>query len=259
MADCIKRIEYNCMIPQGKKHTVKGEKGFCSAVILKSLCKAEISGKVLDIFPDSVILLPENESLSFVSENNQVFFDGFLFSGREDVFSEPTVIEDIACGELSASIKEMKIEQFDERLLRGEICRAYADIFFMKLDRLKAEKETRHKVHAFYKIREDIYNQPYKNWKIDDLIAGSGLSRRQFYYTWRAVFKNTPLQDILNSRIEYAKTLLTTTEMRISEITAACNFSSDQYFIQTFKKRVGVPPSKFRFDFVRFTNLDQRT
>ena len=258
MQETVCKIEYNCMIPQEKRYTVKGESDLCCVLIIKSVCDILCQNARYSVFPDSVLCLPRETDVTVISGEDPVYFDGFHFC-NDEMYTDAEMIDGLACGELSSLIKQMKTECFEDRMLRDDICLTYSRIFFMKLARLKFEKETRRKVHAFYSIRENIYNQPYINWKIEDIVAASGLSRRQFYYTWHAVFKNTPLQDILNSRIEYAKTLLTTTEMRIGEISSACNFSSDQYFIQTFKKRVGVSPSKFRFDFVRFTDIEQRT
>lgn len=51
---------------------------------------------------------------------------------------------------------------------------------------------------------------------------------------------------ILDMKIEYAKYLLTSTTMQISEIAEEAYFSDDKQFLHTFKKKTGTTPSKFR-------------
>lgn len=51
---------------------------------------------------------------------------------------------------------------------------------------------------------------------------------------------------ILNMKIDYAKYLLTSTTMQISEIAEEAYFSDDKQFLHTFKKKTGTTPSKYR-------------
>ncbi|APU70479.1 AraC family transcriptional regulator [Companilactobacillus crustorum] len=51
---------------------------------------------------------------------------------------------------------------------------------------------------------------------------------------------------ILNMKIDYAKYLLTSTTMQISEIAEKSYFSDDKQFLHTFKKKTGTTPSKYR-------------
>ena len=52
---------------------------------------------------------------------------------------------------------------------------------------------------------------------------------------------------IRNLKIEKAKKLLSEdSEMRVSEISIKCGFSDYNYFITLFKKKVGMPPQKYR-------------
>jgi AraC-like DNA-binding protein len=55
-----------------------------------------------------------------------------------------------------------------------------------------------------------------------------------------------PSEYVNNIRIAVATSLLTETNMSVSEIAEACGFSDVYYFSKTFKKIVGVSPSKTR-------------
>src|SRR5699024_384166 len=51
---------------------------------------------------------------------------------------------------------------------------------------------------------------------------------------------------ILKMKIEYAKYLLVSTNLLISEIAEKAYFSDDKQFLHTFKNKTGTTPSKYR-------------
>lgn len=252
------RIEYNCQISKNRAYSIETDGKIQGVAVIKTACRAKDSKTEYRIFPDSVLLIAADNHIELTADGSDIIIDIMLFKSRSRSIKETEIISGMPCYEISEVIRLMKSEQLEGRYNNSEMCALYSEIVLKKLERLREEKKLMHKRHAFFKIREDIYNRPYVNRKVDDLIAESGLSRRQFYYTWKVIFNKTPLQDIADSRLEYAKILLTTTEMRICEITASCGYGSEQYFIQSFKKAVGVTPSKFRYDFTRWNGLTPR-
>ena len=54
----------------------------------------------------------------------------------------------------------------------------------------------------------------------------------------------TPMQNVLEARIEMAKRLLAYGGMAIGDVAAACGFQNIYYFSRCFKERVGTPPSR---------------
>lgn len=68
----------------------------------------------------------------------------------------------------------------------------------------------------------------------------------EFSATFTADFGSTPYQFVLDRRIHRAKELLATTTMSITDIGMAVGFSTPSHFAQTFKNRVGMPPSIYR-------------
>jgi len=51
---------------------------------------------------------------------------------------------------------------------------------------------------------------------------------------------------IRKKRLEKAKLLIKTTEMKIPEISNAVGFSDYNYFLRVFKKQFGISPKKYR-------------
>lgn len=65
-----------------------------------------------------------------------------------------------------------------------------------------------------------------------------------------AIFKkftdSTPIEYLINYRIDKAVNLLNTTEKQISEIALDCGFSGSSYFTEMFKRNTGITPKEYR-------------
>lgn len=69
----------------------------------------------------------------------------------------------------------------------------------------------------------------------------------------------SPLQHILNARLERAKTLLAGGALSIKETAAQCSFESEYYFSRFFHKFAGITPSQYRDSLCRTPNPVQTT
>lgn len=91
-------------------------------------------------------------------------------------------------------------------------------------------------------MTENIHRQV----NIQQIAANLGTS-----YSWfRKAFKDytdySPAQYFQELKLRKAKELLTETSLSIKEIAYELDFSSYEYFLSFFKKRVGVTPSEYR-------------
>jgi AraC-like DNA-binding protein len=83
---------------------------------------------------------------------------------------------------------------------------------------------------------------------IDDLTRVSHLSRSYMIGKFKQYCGMSPIDFLIHSRIEKAKTYLQHSSKRIKEIAWRSGFQSEFYFCKTFKKRVGQTPGEFRRD-----------
>ena len=81
---------------------------------------------------------------------------------------------------------------------------------------------------------------------IPELLRGTGLSQRTFYGLWNQFYDESPNEMLQEKRLFAAEQLLTTTDLRIQEIAAACGFSSAVYFYQRFHRKHGCSPAEYR-------------
>jgi len=62
----------------------------------------------------------------------------------------------------------------------------------------------------------------------------------------RRVFGLAPTQFVLRTRIDHARTLLTSTATPLAEIAAACGFTHPSHLTRHFRAAFGGPPGAWR-------------
>ncbi|HCY52043.1 MAG TPA: hypothetical protein DHU65_04990 [Clostridiales bacterium] len=85
--------------------------------------------------------------------------------------------------------------------------------------------------------------------KISRLAENFGMSEAHFIRSFKSYNGVTPRAYALMCRIEHAKMLLSSTDMRIGYIAEACGFSDALYFSRAFKKITGSSPRDYRRNF----------
>lgn len=85
-----------------------------------------------------------------------------------------------------------------------------------------------------------------ENITINQLANISHYSVAQFRRLFHVLMQMSPSDYISTVRINTAKTLLATTNKRISDIAAEVGFFDHAHFIRTFKRRTGLTPAKYR-------------
>ena len=108
--------------------------------------------------------------------------------------------------------------------------------------------------------KNDVYSELYKKIQdiavyiqahcleissISELARTHGFSERSFLRHWMTFFSETPLQMIIRYKLEYACSRLRYTDMTISSIAEALQFSAI-YFDRLFYKKIGMTPRQYR-------------
>ncbi|WGK63976.1 BLUF domain-containing protein [Croceiramulus getboli] len=96
-------------------------------------------------------------------------------------------------------------------------------------------------VHLGDYIAENIS----KRLTIADLVKVTGLSSKKLQTGTRYLYGETVNHFIKNVKLEYAKDLMLTSQLSISEITYEVGISSKSYFSKIFKERFGMLPKDF--------------
>lgn len=98
----------------------------------------------------------------------------------------------------------------------------------------------------FVDLRERIYSNPQEDWSIDTMCRDLILSRGYFQKLYTRCFGISFTQDVINSRIELSKRLLSSTDYSIAYIADQSGYSNYVHFMHQFKKIVGITPTEYR-------------
>lgn len=86
----------------------------------------------------------------------------------------------------------------------------------------------------------------------EELATAAGVSTRQLERLFRAELGRTPGAHYLALRLERARQLARQTDLKLSEIAAACGFASFSHFSRSYRTCFGLPPGAERFRRRRF-------
>lgn len=95
-------------------------------------------------------------------------------------------------------------------------------------------------------LRLTILAQPYKEYSPAELAASMDISPSYFQHLYTELFGISFRADLIGLRIEYAKDLISNTNLTMEQIARMCGYNSEVHFYRQFKKHAGMTPLSFR-------------
>ncbi len=96
------------------------------------------------------------------------------------------------------------------------------------------------------KVLSILESQFEQNILLSDLTLASGLTERTLLRLFKGLTGVTPMQYLINLRLEYARRLLKETDFSVSRIALEAGFSEGNYFSRIFKAKYQMTPKAFR-------------
>ena len=104
-----------------------------------------------------------------------------------------------------------------------------------------------HKEELRVKLMLSYIEQHYmEELKLSDIALSANISVSEALRTFKKMFSTTPIQYVLEVRLQKACEKLLHSSQSISEIAASCGFYDMSYFTRTFRKKTGMTPSAYR-------------
>jgi AraC family transcriptional regulator len=88
------------------------------------------------------------------------------------------------------------------------------------------------------RISEDI--------SLADMAAVTGLSMTHFSHIFKKSMGESPHQFVLQQRVQCAKELLVSLNLRMIDIALACGFKTQQHFARIFRQVCGLSPTEYQ-------------
>lgn len=226
-------------------------------LLIKTGALFTFDGKETLTPPDSFILFREGTP-QYYRSSGSVFTNDWFHLSFEDGDSDfiesldiPTdrVIPIDGIDQLSLLIRNMSYEHFSSNMFRTDSVDLYTKLFFIKLSEFVHRKIDTN-VTSYYDrlslLRTKIYSQPFSDWNVDSLCGELSLSRSYFQHLYKEYFGVSVMSDVIKSRVEHGKYLLSSTDISVRQISQMCGYKNDIHFMRQFKSLTGMTPSQYR-------------
>ncbi len=154
---------------------------------------------------------------------------------------------------IPSSVRRAFSEMFREFMMHGggyeDLCAAKLTAVLVELGRL-ASGDGIAREQRFAGVLEYIHRHYTENLSIAELAAAEHLSVSRFREVFRQTFGCAPSEYIIGLRLQYARDLLTGTNLTVTEIAELCGYGDELYFMRLFRKKTGMSARAYRLETV---------
>jgi AraC-like DNA-binding protein len=118
--------------------------------------------------------------------------------------------------------------------------RANDNVYKLSLLRRNASFE------GYDEIRARIYSSPTEDLRAEKLCRTLGHSAGYFRAMYKELFGLSFHQDLIRSRISYAKLLILTDNSSFASIASRCGYNDEKHFYHQFRQITGLSPKQYR-------------
>lgn len=226
-------------------------------LILKSRAWFELGGAVVEAESGSVILFAKGTPQRYGGLGEEFVNDWMHFEADDEdlaLWERLGIVPDqlIPLGSvasLSETVRSVCDEMHGESPLAGETARLLGTVVWYRLaDLLRLDQPPAMQAHyeRIRQLRNDIYREPEREWRVDDMARQIALSRSYLQHLYTRFFGVSMMEDVLESRMSHAKYLLARTDESVANIAERCGYRSDVHFMRQFKRSVGMRPTEYR-------------
>jgi AraC-like DNA-binding protein len=91
-----------------------------------------------------------------------------------------------------------------------------------------------------------LHKEPSRQWTLQDLAKGAGLSRTRLTQRFRYFLGKSPMAYLAQWRLKLGAEMLQETDHSVAEIAASVGYGSEATFNRAFKREFRCPPARFR-------------
>ncbi len=207
--------------------------------------------------PNTAVYIPKYTPYYYSPVKNtseQIYEDSYIQFYKDDIFMNNTMIPSMKPICISDAFWMIRLLEFVayENYIKSPNSEAIIDnsirtIFFLLHDALKLDISATYSYqNKLQKLRKEIYERPDLSWNMDMIAENLHLSSSYIHRIYKNMFGTSCAQDIINSRIQKSKYLLTYSNLSISNISIECGYNNVEHFSRQFTKITGYTPSKYR-------------
>ena len=234
-------------------------------IFLVIRCRAvfELKGTEVHVPENSVLLFKKGTPQIYSPEDNEFVNDWIHFDLDPNELAElldmgipldsPIHVENTVY--FSELIQDMYREQYSANIYKDTSMELFARLLFIKLsERIRAMNLSSIGpktvfVEQLSQLRTRIYSSPAMKWTVSSMAEELSLSQSYFQHLYKNMFGVSVMVDVINSRVEFAKYLLISTDYSISTVAEACGYRNDVHFMRQFKEIQSMTTSDYRKEY----------
>lgn len=153
---------------------------------------------------------------------------------------------------ISGVFRAMEHEHFSDLPHRETLINAYLTEFVVRFSRSLHDTAAttvldRNEQTKLRDLRRDILSRPDEKWTIAKMAAKVSLSVPRFHSVYKAMYGTSPMRDVIDARVDCAKSLLLSKEnLPLLEVAEALGYNDQYHFIRQFKSVTGMTPGVYR-------------
>lgn len=99
---------------------------------------------------------------------------------------------------------------------------------------------------ALNEVRMQVHDRIDHAWTVAEMAKLAHMSANRFAVLYRKIYEVSPIEDLIQVRINRAQWLLRNRQAEIAAVAEECGFRNLFHFNRIFHRRVGTPPGRFR-------------
>lgn len=214
-----------------------------------------INGEMIHTRPHACIMYNIDTPQKFYS-SQQLFHDWIHFEGDMDAhFTKFGLEYDKLYYPSNAEFiteitMELEHDFFSNKSNRADFIRAKTDEFFIKLHR-SCFNEMSFAVDVntqalFRDLRGTVFSTLKEQWTVERMAKRVNLSPSRFHAIYKNIYGKSPVDDLIQARIQNAQNALLFSSLSISEIAEDLGYRNLTHFMRQFKAITGTTPRKYR-------------
>ncbi len=96
------------------------------------------------------------------------------------------------------------------------------------------------------RVKQTVYGQIDQEISLQQMASAAGLSTNYFNQMFRRSTGQAAHQFVMEARVEHAKDLLKSPNLRVIDVAVSCGFQTSQHFARVFRSICSVTPTEYR-------------
>lgn len=216
--------------------------------------KIKINDTVITAAPDSCIFIPSG-ALQYYGSDIGLLHDWMHYDEKSALLLKDLGVEEnkllhISNGSsITKIMAELEYEFFSNHKFSEEIMDLkFKELIYSILRNSTTTENVKYNpldIQTITDVREKMMLNIDKHWTTTKLAKSAQMSHSKFHYIYKTYFGISPIDDLINARIQLAKDILVSENITIRELAAKLGYSDVTHFIRQFTSKVGISPKQY--------------